>query len=162
MSDRSPLDDERLWLAAAVGAFSATAWVYVEFGFVQSFAPLFVGIFALRRYLGVMTAKAGAESGNAPEAPTILERYGVDPDREYSEEEAAEILSDVRDGFGKKRLLWGVFAAAAAVVGALFVPLSIAVTLVCLVVAAYSAHRAYQTHRLVARIDGRIDGLRGR
>lgn len=159
MSDRSPLDDERLWLAAAVGAFSATAWVYVEFGFVQSFAPLFVGIFALRRYLGLMTAKAGAEAGNAPEAPTVFERYGVDPDREYSEEEAAEILSDVRDEYGRKRLLWVVVAAAAAVVGALFVSLSIAVALVCVAVAAYSAHRAYRTHRLVARIDGRLAGL---
>lgn len=159
MSDRSPLDDELLWLAGAVGAFSATAWTYVEFGFVQSFAPLLVGIFALRRYLGLATAAVG---GDESEAPTVVDRYGVDPDREYSDEEAVEILSAVREEYGKKRRLWAVVAAAAAVVGALFVTLSLAAAVACLGVAAYSAHRTYRTHRLVARIDGRLGELGGR
>ena len=158
MADTSPLDNELLWIAVAVGAFSATAWVYVEFGFVQSFAPLLVGVFALRRYLALRTMAVGGGS----DAPTLLERHGVDPDREYSDAEAVEILSGVREEYGKKRRLWAVVAAAAAVVGALFVTLSIAATLVCVGVAAYSARRAYQTHRLVGRIDARIDARGGR
>lgn len=158
MTDRSPLDNELLWLAVAVGAFSATVWVYLEIGFVPSFAPLLVGIFALRRYLAVTTMAATEQS----ERPTLLDRYGVEPGRDYSDEERVEILSDVRDEYGKKRLLWGAVAVASAVVGALFVPLSVAVTLLCGGVAAYSAHRTYQTHRLVSRIEARLGALGGR
>lgn len=143
---------EILSASVAVGAFSATGWTYLNVGFVQSFLPLLVGIFALRRLFALQMAEED-------EGVDLAERYNVDPDREYTADEQIEILAEVEEEYGQKGRIWGALGAVSAIVGAVSAPLSLALAVVCAAVAGYCLVRYVRIRRVRRTIDARVDTL---
>lgn len=137
-----------LWTSIGVGGFSATGWTYFNVGFVPSFLPLLIGIVALRRLLAVETV------------PRLTERYNVDPDSDYTAAEQIDILSEVKDEYGSNGRVWIALGAGSAVISAIATSQSLALVIVCAVVAGYCVIRYARIRRLLRAIDTRIDGLR--
>lgn len=143
---------EILWSSVGVGAFSVTGWMYFNIGFVPSFLPLLVGIFALRRLLALEMVEEEKQG-------ELTERYNIDPDCEYAADEQIEILSEVEDEYDQKKRGWGVLGAVSATISVVAVPLSLTVTVICVPVAGYCLVRYVRLRRLRRTIDMRIDEL---
>ncbi|WP_433633314.1 hypothetical protein [Halomicrococcus sp. NG-SE-24] len=143
---------EILWSSVAVGAFSVTGWAYSNIGFIQSFFPLLIGIFALRRILALEMAE-GAEGND------LSEQYEIDPDREYTADEQIEVLSEVKGTYGQKGRIWGALTGISAIIAAVAIPLSVALTAVCTAVAGYCLVRYVRIRRIRRTLDTRIETL---
>lgn len=144
--------DELLWGSIVVGAASATGWTYFNVGFVPSFLPFVVVIFALRRLVAL-------EMAGGREREDLVSRYEIDPDREYTADEQIEILSKVAAEYGRKRTTWGALSAATAAVAAASAVISPALAVVCLLVAGYCLLRYVRIRRTLRRIEARTDVL---
>ncbi|SIR75260.1 hypothetical protein SAMN05421858_3624 [Haladaptatus litoreus] len=149
-------NSELLWGSLAVGSFSITILVYLRLGFVESFLPLLVGIFFMRRSMAQRVA--GGRKNQQPR-DRLVEKYGIPDDRAITRRERIEILSEIRSSFRKKRALWGVLGIVSVVLACVFIPITVLVTLTSMVVAMYCFSRFYRTHETLRYIDRAISKL---
>jgi hypothetical protein len=146
---------KRVWLFLVIGAFAATALVYSEFGFVQSFLPLFLGIYAMRQYFR-LTVRDESETNDGQH---LLQRYDINPDQTYSSGEQIEILTTIRSEYSKKRVLWGVLGILTLLVGGLFIAISVILVFISVLITGYCLIQLYHTHHIVSLIDNRVRQL---
>jgi energy-coupling factor transporter transmembrane protein EcfT len=145
-----------LWLFLVISAFAATAVVYSEVGFIQSFLPFFLGIFALRQYFRLTVQD---EENETNDGQHILQKYDINPDQEYSSGEQIEILTTVRSEYSKKRVLWAVLGVLSLLVGGLFIAVSVILTFISVLITGYCLIRLYHTYHVVSLIDDRVRQL---
>jgi hypothetical protein len=151
------ISEDDLWLLFTVGAFAATAIVYSKVGFIQSFLPLLFAIYGFRQYL---QHNIEDEKQDANDNQKLIEKYDIEPDREYSSEEQIEILATMRSEYNKKRILWAILVAPSLLVGRLFISVSAVLAFISVVVAGYCLIRLYRTHNIVSLIDDRVRRLK--
>lgn len=140
-----------LWSSIGVGSVSVTGWTYFNIGFVPSFLPLLVGIFALRRLLAIEMTETTDTA--------LTERYDVDSDREYTATEQIEILSEVRGEYGSNGRIWVALGAGSAIISVVATSQSLVLVVVCAAIAGYCLVRYARIRRIRQTIDARIDGL---
>ncbi|MFB6114567.1 MAG: hypothetical protein ABEJ58_10760 [Halodesulfurarchaeum sp.] len=143
------------WTSIAVGGLALTLYVNARFGFVESFLPLLGAIFAFRRLFAIKTG----EDTSSPS--TLSESIGVDPAKEYTDEEQLDVLLDVQSRYSKTRRMWVVLAVisvALTLYSALTVPV---IAIVLTIVTGYEILRAIRTHRALQLVNDRIDQLQG-
>jgi hypothetical protein len=145
-----------LWLFLIIGAFAATALVYSEVGFVQSFLPLFLGIYAMRQYFRLTVRDKESETNDGQ---NMLEKHDVNPDQEYSSGEQIEILTTIRSEYSKKRALWGVLGVLTLLVGGFFIAISVILAFISALITGYCLIQLYHTHHVVSLINNRVRQL---
>ncbi|WP_266082332.1 hypothetical protein [Haladaptatus caseinilyticus] len=147
---------ELLWGSLAVGSFSITILVYLRLGFIESFLPLLVGIFFMRRSMAERVAGGGK---NQQQRDRLAEKYGIPQDRAITKNERIEILTEIRASFRKKRALWGVLGIVSVVLACVFIPITVLVTVISLLVGLYCFSRFYRAHETLRYLDRAISEL---
>ncbi|MFC6963430.1 hypothetical protein [Halocatena marina] len=143
-----------LWSSIGIGGFSVTGWTYFNVGFVPSFLPLLIGIVALRRLFAI-------EMAESPTEDALTDRYDVDSEQEYTDDEQVDILSEVKGEFTQKGRIWAVLGASAGIIGVVATSQSLALMVVCIAVTVYCLVRYVRIRRLLRTLDTRIDELVG-
>jgi hypothetical protein len=145
-----------LWLLLVIGAFAATALVYSRVGFVQSFLPLILGIYAMRQYFRLTVRD---EEHEMDDGQHLLQKYDLNPKQAYSPREQIEILTTIRSEYSKKRALWGVLGVLTLFVGGFFIAISVILTFISVLITGYCFIQLYHTHHIVSLIDNRVRQL---
>lgn len=138
------------WSVTAIGAFSVTGWIYTKFGFIQGFLPLLISIFILRRLLALAIGEKNAN---------LTDQYGVIPDREYTPNEQMKILSEIETEYSHKRQMWGILSIVTVFIGIIAISLSVALALVCFIVASYCSIWYIRLRRLLQMVESRTNEL---
>lgn len=149
-------NSELLWGSLAVGAFSIAIVVYLQVGFTESFLPLLVGIFLLRRSM-----EQRMSPGEETQQPRdrLVEKYGIPEDGGVTQKERMEILRDIQSSFRKKRALWGALGVVSVTLACVFIPITVLVTLTSMVVGIYCFYRLHQAHERLRYLDQVISEL---
>lgn len=153
-SKTSVLDSELFWESLTVGAFSLTILAYLRIGFVESFLPLVVGIYCLRRSFAVRV-----EGGRSSTSEGLTERYDVPEKGEVSDERRREIIDEVRTEYRKKRKLWGALTGLSGILALVAVTVTVAVTAIGSVIAGYCFLRRRHANTIVRYLDAVLDEL---
>lgn len=155
--DRRAPSTPAAWLGLAGGCFVLTVVVYFRYGFVAGFLPLLGGVYASRRWLlGRTVAASRAHGGNET---GLLARYDVDTDREYTADEQATMLREIRADYRGKHRLWAGLAAGCLAVAAAAAVVSVVLAGSTAVVAGYCGLRWYRVRRALTLLDGRLETL---
>lgn len=141
-----------LWVSVAIGGFSMTAYVYGMYGFIPSFVPFLIAIFAMRR---VLHLKLRAEA-DEDETESI---FDIDPEHEYSETEQIDVLEDIRTHYSKKRTTWVVLTVVSIAITIFAVQVSVVIAVLLAAVTTYEMWRTIKTHRAIQLASDRIAQL---